>query len=264
MQRAGRLDARQNSHDQRLMGKWPVASCRSSPSPPAERAGAPPTPGWREEVHFIECPSPQPHSFLAGRGRKLLVALSRCARGPPCGQVALRVLATPVRLDLPAFFDFWSRLVWALTALSMDLTRSKSGLGVTPVASKAATRALASSMSGCSFNSSAIVVERSCLYFLFPSIRRAYARAWLSKSTPALIRGVITSAAMSGLNNFATRLSRTIGAHPPQRTRLHFPPLQLLPRSSRPVVLGAGHENLAALLARACQQREKTGAAFGV
>src|SRR6266550_8190889 len=74
----------------------------------------------------------------------------------------------------------------------------------------------------------------------------------------------MTSAAMPGLNSFATLLSRTIGARPSQRSRLHFPPLQLLPRSNRPVVLGAGHENLAAPLARACQQRKKTGAAFGV
>src|SRR3989454_8303016 len=118
-------------------------------------------------------------------------------------------------------------------------------------------------MSGCSFNSSAIVVERSCSYFLFPSIRRAYARAWVSNSTPALIRGVITSAAMSGLNSFAILLSRTIGARPFQRPRFHVPPLQLVPRFARPV-LGAGHENLAAPLARACQQRKKTGAAFGV
>ena len=29
--------------------------------------------------YFIECPSP--HSFLAGRGRKFLVTVSRCARG---------------------------------------------------------------------------------------------------------------------------------------------------------------------------------------
>src|SRR5206468_9315088 len=136
--------------------------------------------------------------------------------------------------------------------------------GVTPVASKAATRALASSTSGCSFNSSAIVVESSCSYFLFPSIRRACASAWVSNSIPALIRGVMTSAAMSGLNNFAALLSRTIGAQPPERPRLHVPPLQFVPRFARPVVLGAGHENLPAPLARAGQQREKTGAAFGV
>src|SRR5437870_4759966 len=74
----------------------------------------------------------------------------------------------------------------------------------------------------------------------------------------------MTSAAMSGLNNVATLLSRTIGARPSQRSRLHFPPVQLLPRSNRPVVLGAGHENLAASLARACEQRKKTGAASGV
>src|SRR6266700_1667239 len=192
------------------------------------------------------------------------LGLSKKCRPCARGQFALRVLATPVRLVLPAFFDFWSRLVWALTALSIDLTRSKSGLGVTPVASKAARRALASSRSGCSFNSSAIVVERSRSNFFLPNLRREYARAWVSKSTPALIRGVMTSAAMPGLNKVATLLSRSIGAHPPQRSRLHFPPLQLLPRSARPVVLGAGHENLAALLARACEQREETGAAFGV
>ena len=35
-----------------------------------------------EDATIIECPSPQPspHSFLAGRGRKFLVVLSRCAR----------------------------------------------------------------------------------------------------------------------------------------------------------------------------------------
>src|SRR5207248_861014 len=38
--------------------------------------------GGGEEVTIIECPSPQPspHSFLAGRGRKFLVVVSRCAQ----------------------------------------------------------------------------------------------------------------------------------------------------------------------------------------
>src|SRR6266704_5195406 len=38
--------------------------------------------GGGEEATVIECPSPQPspHSFLAGRGRKFLVVVWRCAR----------------------------------------------------------------------------------------------------------------------------------------------------------------------------------------
>ncbi len=34
--------------------------------------------GWGEEADFIDYPSPR--SFLAGRGRKFLVVVSRCAR----------------------------------------------------------------------------------------------------------------------------------------------------------------------------------------
>src|SRR5882724_3863886 len=39
--------------------------------------------GGGEEATIIECPSPQPspHSFLAGRGRKFLVVVSRRAQG---------------------------------------------------------------------------------------------------------------------------------------------------------------------------------------
>ena len=39
--------------------------------------------GGGEDATIIECPSPQPspHSFLAGRGRKFLVVVSRCAPG---------------------------------------------------------------------------------------------------------------------------------------------------------------------------------------
>src|SRR5438477_12328271 len=38
--------------------------------------------GGGEEATIIECPSPQPspHSFVAGRGRKFRVVVSRCAR----------------------------------------------------------------------------------------------------------------------------------------------------------------------------------------
>src|ERR1041385_8848004 len=38
--------------------------------------------GRGEEANSIECPSPRPspRSFLAGRGRKILVVVSRCAR----------------------------------------------------------------------------------------------------------------------------------------------------------------------------------------
>src|SRR6266404_7317483 len=37
--------------------------------------------GRGAEANLIECPPrPSPHSFLAGRGRKLLVVVSRCAR----------------------------------------------------------------------------------------------------------------------------------------------------------------------------------------
>src|SRR5207248_1164428 len=51
---------------------------RSSPSPPQRRRGR-----GRGGHYVIECPSPQPspHSFLAGRGRKFLVVVSRCAPG---------------------------------------------------------------------------------------------------------------------------------------------------------------------------------------
>src|SRR5437867_12777775 len=38
--------------------------------------------GWGEEATFIECPSPRPSpdSCLAGRGRKFLVVVVRCAQ----------------------------------------------------------------------------------------------------------------------------------------------------------------------------------------
>jgi len=39
--------------------------------------------GRGEEANLLECPSPRPspRSFLAGRGRKFLVVISRCAPG---------------------------------------------------------------------------------------------------------------------------------------------------------------------------------------
>ena len=43
------------------------------------------------------------------------------------------------------------------------------------------------------------------------------------------------------------------GCAPANGSRLHFPSLQLLSRPACPIVLGAGHENLAAPLARAGQ-----------
>jgi hypothetical protein len=84
--------------------------------------------------------------------------------------------------NLPGFRVLLSRFELALTALNIDLTRSRSGLGATPVASKAAIRALASSMSGCSLSSSAMVVERSRSYFFLPSLRREYVSACVSSS----------------------------------------------------------------------------------
>ncbi len=51
--------------------------------------------GWEEEANFIGCPSPRPsaHSYLARRGSKFLVALTRCAI--PTGQSNRRPSRAP-------------------------------------------------------------------------------------------------------------------------------------------------------------------------
>src|SRR5205823_1400003 len=182
VQRAGRLDARQNSHGQRVMGTLRVASCglQISEYPRLQ---------FRGTADFSRT--------CSGLQRMRRHCPVRLASESLIVNSHLRAFTVaPLFFALAGFGAFLSRLVWASTALRIDRARNRPGLGATPVASMAARRALAWSMSGCSFSSSAIVVESNCSYLRLLSTRRAYPRARVSRSTPALTSGVMNSAAM--------------------------------------------------------------------